>query len=219
MYQPNTENQSGVHRFYRADGQIAGSSPQLVLPQAFSRATMIVQNIGSHSMYLEMGCARATATISGGVVNNITMTNKGFGFTLPPIVAFHGGGGQFSLSSESGWNGLGLLGSQGPHGADLLTTPATYFRAARGIAVLSGGVVNSITITFGGAGYVNPPEIVLTNHPNDPFGCADPSTNSGAGILLAASGGAYTFQGVACPTDAVALYGTENDYFTCGYML
>lgn len=219
MYQPNTASQNGNHRFFRADGQLAGTSPQLVLPQGYSRATLIVQNIGAHSMWLEMGCARATATISGGAVTSITMTNKGFGFTRPPIVSFHGGAGQFVISTVSGWNGIGLQGSQGPHGADLLTTPASYFRAAKGTAVLVNGVVNSITITNPGAGYVNPPEIVLTNDPNDPFGCADPSTNSGSGILLSATGGAYSFSGVACPTDAVALFGTTNDFFTCGYML
>lgn len=220
MYFPNTESQSGLHRTFRADGTLAsGSAPQLVLPQALARCNFVVQNISVSTMWLEMGCARATATISGGVVNSITVGNGGFGFTLPPSVEVKGGAGGYVTSTASGWNGIGLIGSPDPVGVNLTTTPPNYFRPCRAHAVLSTGVVSSIVIDDGGAGYVNPPEVLLFNNALDPFGCADPSVGSGSGIELSASGGAFSYSGTACPTDALALFGSISTKFTVVYMV
>ena len=38
------------------------------------------------------GLATATATIAGGAVNTITVTNGGFGYTTAPVVTLTGGG-------------------------------------------------------------------------------------------------------------------------------
>jgi hypothetical protein len=219
MYLPNTAMQSGLHRAFRADGSIASSSPLLILPQAVSRSMLMVQNISANVMYLEHGCARAHATISGGVVNTITMDNVGFGFTLPPTVQFLGGFGP-TIAGPAGWNGKGQNGYPQPTGFNTTGTTVLTNAHAKGVAVLSGGTVASITILFGGYGYINPPEIILTNHPDDPFGCADPSVSSGTGVYLAASGGAYYINGTSTWTDAVALYcATSTSKFTAEYMV
>lgn len=219
MYLPNTASQSGFHPSFRADGSISsGSAGQLVLPRGLSRAMIMVMNISTAAMYLEHGCARAHATISAGAVNTVVMDNVGFNFTIPPIVQFAGGFGPI-VPGPSGWTGRGLIGSASPSGFNLTGATAITNRPAAGTAVLSGGTVASITIIDGGAGYVNPPEIILTNHPDDPFGCADPSVGSGSGILLGGSGGFYYINGSALWTDAVAIYcATTTSKFTVEYM-
>jgi len=212
MYLPNSGGQSGQHRSYRADGTIGNTSPKLILPEGTSRAFLSVQNIGTNPIYLEHGCARATATITNGAVTSIAVLNGGFGFTRPPIVQFKGGGsGSGNLLAPltaSNWDGRGQIDRwPQPSGTVISgTNTPTYNQAAQGVAVLTSGVVTSITILSGGSGYTNPPEIVLTNDPNDPFGCADPSKNSGSGAYLFGSGGTYFLNGTFCHTDAIALY-------------
>ena len=68
--------------------------------------------------------------------------------------------------------------------------------------------VASVAILDGGAGYVRPPELFIENSlaPLDPYGCADPSVNSGSGLVIYA-GASFTFNGTFCPTDAIAVYG------------
>ena len=79
---------------YRADGSVTtGGTAQLILPRAAPRSSIIIQNTStSDTLYLEFGCARATATLTNGAVTSITVTNAGFGFTYPPSVHFLGGG-------------------------------------------------------------------------------------------------------------------------------
>ena len=79
---------------YRADGAVTtGGTPQLILPRAAPRSSILIQNTStSDTITLEFGCARATATVTNGMVTAITVTNAGFGFTYAPSVHFLGGG-------------------------------------------------------------------------------------------------------------------------------
>lgn len=217
MFLPNAAHQTGLHRSYRADGTLTNSSAQLVLPVALSRAMLMVMNCSNSPMYMDHGPARATSTITSGTVTGTTITNAGFNYTYPPIVEFVGGHGNFLASST--WNGLGLIGSNSPQGLNVqgLSVRPTHARIAKGRAVLSGGAVASITIDDLGSGYINPPEILLTNDPRDPFGCAVPV--SGTSIVLNASGGFYYINGSACHTDQIALIGTTSSAFVVEYML
>lgn len=217
MYLPNAQHQTGLHRSFRADGTLTNSSAQLVLPVAMSRAMFMIMNCSASTMYLEHGPARATSTITSGTVTGTTITNAGFGYTYPPMVEFVGGYGNYVASST--WNGLGLIGSASPQGVRVqgLSVRPTHARVAKGTAVLSGGAIASITIDDLGAGYINPPEILLTNDPRDPFGCAVPV--AGTSIILPASGGFYYVNGTACFTDQVALIGTTSSAFVAEYML
>lgn len=219
MFLPNAAHQTGLHRSYRADGTLTNSSAQLVLPVAPSRSMLMIMNCSSNAMYLEHGPARATATITSGTVTSVAIANAGFNYTYPPIVEFVGGYGDSAFVASSTWNGLGLIGSPAPNGIRVqgLSAGPIHARVAKGLAVLSGGAVASITITDLGSGYINPPEILLTNDPRDPFGCAVPV--AGTSIILNASGGAYYINGSACHTDQIALIGTSGNAFAVEYML
>lgn len=209
MHLFNSGQQNGTDRAYRADGTLVSTAPRLILPQTNSRAFLSIQNIGANAMFMEHGCARAIATITGGVVTAISILNPGFGFTRPPIVQFKGGGTITALGASL-WDGRGQIDNwQTPQGANLLVTPNTVYRAAKATAVLTAGVVTSFSISDGGAGYTNPPEVLLTNDPLDPFGCADPSYNSGSGVYVGLYG-SYFLNGTFCHTDAIAFYASAG---------
>jgi hypothetical protein len=190
---------------YRADGSVTGAStPVLVLPEAKSRSFLFIQNISSGGMYVEFGAARATATLTLGLVTGFSITNDGFGYTLPPTIELFGGGN----GGNSAFLGVGMIGYPSPN------------RPAKGHVILDGlGGIASITIDDPGAGYLVAPYVQIKNSILDPYGCADPSENSGSGLFLGA-GQSYNINGTACTTDAVAVYGsgsgTQN--FTCMYM-
>jgi hypothetical protein len=207
MHLLNSLNQNFPDRAYRADGVLANTSPKLILPQAVSRAFLRFQNIGTNPIYLDHGCARATATLTNGVVTGLTILNAGFGLTRPPIVQFKGGGGQYPTPlTASGWDGRGQIDNwPTPSGVNVLVTPPVYSRIAKATAVLTSGAVSSFVISDGGAGYLYPPEVMLTNDPLDPFGCADPSAGGGSGMILN-TGNTYELNGTFCHTDAVAVF-------------
>jgi len=206
MRLPGSPNQMGTHHLFVADGTIAnGTLPQLVLAQSVSRSLLILENNNaSGNLNFEFGSARGTAVLTSGAVTSVTITNAGFGFTNAPVVRFLGGG-TFGNASY-----LGLNQPNGP-------TPQN---AAQGIAVLgsggSAGTVVSVTITNPGAGYVKAPYVLFTNSDLDPYGCSTPSAT--VGLLLAPAGGAVTFNGTCCPTDAVAVFGATNATFVCRWM-
>lgn len=221
MYLPNTQAQGGLHRAFRADGAIAQTNtPQLILPVAVSRGMWMVMNISASVMFLEHGPARFTATITNSAVSAITIANGGFGYTIPPIL--QAAGGYLPYVANSAWDGRGLIGSQAPSGLSPqgdIQNPV-YARPAKLRAVLTTGVVTSVVIDDGGFGYINPPEIVVENHPNDPFGCASPYFGSAhSGIYLGPDGGFYYINGTACWTDAVSISGTADAVFTVEYMV
>ncbi len=187
---------------------LSATSPQLILPRGFQRSQVLVQNISTHVMYLEIGSARATATITGGVVTSVTVTNPGFNFSEAPGITFRGGGASMYP---------GFLGSSDP------LSPSPNLPAT-GHCVMSGTAPNlsvaSIVVDYGGANYLVAPYVLIRNHHRDPNGCADPSYNAGSGILLPASGGSYTGISASCQTtDQMALYcGTLGSAFTVKWM-
>lgn len=195
------------HPTFNNSGTIAsGGTAQLILPERPRCSMILVQNISTASMYLEIGSARATATLTSGVVTSVSITNAGFGFTVPPIVEFIGGG---DSSANPNYLGAPLPGVQAP------TNVAT------GIAVLgtggSAGTVASITIVNGGAHYTKAPLVFIRNSENDPYGCATPSATSG--IFLSPNGGSFYENGTCCTTDALAIYcPTSSSAYTVCYM-
>lgn len=221
MYLPGAQHQGSLHRSYRADGTLSGTNTaQLVLPVALTRCMLLVMNISANIMFLEHGPARMTVQISGGAVTGCTVKNGGFGYTKAPSIQFEGGFGPFVANAT--WNGLGLIGSPSPSGLATqgITTNPVFNRVAKGHCVLTTGVVTSVVIDDPGFGYINPPEAVLKNSNEDPFGCADPFFSSAnSGIALPATNGFYYINGTSCWTDAIALSGTSGGAFTVEYML
>lgn len=77
--------------------------------------------------------AIATATISGGAVTGITISNGGSGYTTAPTVNFYGGGSVVNGGTK-----------------------------ARATATVTNGVVTGITINNGGSGYTSAPTVTLS---------------------------------------------------------
>lgn len=212
MYFQNTKAQVRSDPIYDASGVIGSGGTQLVLPVHQSRAHFFFQNNGTHAMWVEFGSARATATISGGAVASISVANAGFNFTYPPNVRFAGGGN----AGNSKFLGLNQPGGEGPNTKLTQATPATAHCVMTSSAV-AGNKVSSIVVDNGGAGFVIAPFVFIYNDQLDPYGCAVPS--SGVGIQVGAGGGSIYYNGTACPTDSVAVFGTANDAFTCKWMV
>lgn len=205
MKLPGSGNQRAQHFLYSADITMTGSA-QLVLGQSQARSLLKLKNIGVNGMWLEFGGARATATLTSGVITGISLTNVGFNYTKPPAVHFLGGG----YAGNSSYLGLGQ-----PNGASPNSMNGLIGRPASAIAALSGAAVGSFTIEDGGAGYVTAPYVQLINSDLDPNGCAVPSV--GVGWLLS-PGEALSFEASAVTTDAISVIGTSGDVLTCRFM-
>ena len=194
---------------YRADGTIASNSaPQLILPNAAPRSSVLLQNASDTVMYFEFGSARASATITNGVVTSCTVLNAGFGFTYAPLVQFVGGG-----SNGNGRNlGVGYPSQISPSN----TATAQCVMTSDGYGA-GKSKVSSITITNGGANYATAPYVRLINDPNDAFGCADPSLSSGTGLVLYPGQSIYEAHSVVT-TDPVSVWcSATGKKFFCRY--
>jgi hypothetical protein len=201
---------------YRADGSVLANAATgtLVLPEAKSRSYLSVQNISAGTMWLEIGSARATATLTAGVVTSVAVNNGGFGFTRPPVVEFYGGGD----GGNPQMVGAGLVGWPVP-GTGTISSGRLQHRPAKARAVLTAGVVTSIVVDDGGLGYVITPQVFIRNSELDPNGVADPAVGAGSGIFLG-SGQNFFLTATVCTTDPVAVWGAGAgaQKFTCLYM-
>lgn len=198
-------------RFFDASGTITtGGTAQLILSRAQMRSSLYIENLSANDMYIEFGPARATATLSSGTVNAVSVSNAGFGYSLPPTVRFIGGAYPGNILTPA-------LTLTLPGDASWPSPP----HPAKAHCVMSGSgsskTVGSIVIDDPGAGYQYPPYVLLTNDQFDLFGCAVPSV--GVGVLLK-TGGAFNFNGSVCPTEAVSVFcATTSSAFMCKYTL
>ena len=214
-------SQQARHFMFDASGTITtGGTAQLVLPDAVERSHFAFTNNSAANLFVEFGGARATATLTGGVVTGFTITNSGFGYTKPPLVRIMGGGapqGIFAapgspvgVSTQIGAN-TGFLGSTIPQPG--WPSPPN---AARAHATLSGGSVNGFVIDNAGSGYLYAPLVMLINSDLDPNGAATPA--NGTGIIVVPGGSIY-YNGTVCPTTPVSVWGaTTGQQFCCKYM-
>lgn len=196
-------------RLFDASGTItSGGTAQLVLPEAKMRSSLIIENISDTDMLIEIGAARATATISSGAVNAVSVSNAGMGYSLAPTVKFIGGAYPGGITTSLT---LALPGDP--------SWPSPQ-HVARAHCVMTGTAPNmtiaSIAIDDAGSGYQYPPYVLLTNNILDPFGAAVPS--AAVGILLKAAGGSYTSNGTFCTTDQISIFcASSSKAFTCKY--
>lgn len=205
MHLPGSKGQSVRDFMYDASGTItSGGAAQLILPEHAYRTSLFIQNISSTVMYVEFGGARATVSITGtGALNAFTITNAGFGYTIPPSVHFYGGG---SLIKNPTYLCPGLPGN---------ITPGTSGSAH---AVLTGGAVSSIVLDNTGLNYVKAPMVFLRSIQEDPYGAAVPSATSGA--LLAPNGGSLFYNGTALTTDAISIFcSATSAAYCCKYTI
>jgi hypothetical protein len=190
---------------FRADGVLAaGGTPQLVLPHAAPRSSVLIQNTSaSDTLTFEFGSARATATITSGVVTSVTVTNAGFGFTYPPIIWFLGGG----KHRNGAFLGLGYPNQPSP--ANFAVAHCVMTGAAGAMSVAS------IAIDNGGSNYVTAPYVQIMNDPNDPIGAALPSATSGFQLYPGQS--LYEAHSIVT-TDQISVYGaTTGDSWFCRF--
>ena len=195
---------------YDVSGTIgSGSTPQLLLPVALNRTSLIVQNISDTAMYISIGAPPATCTLSSGTVNTVTAGNVGVGYSIAPTVYFLGGTNANRASNPT-YSLAGLPDYPAPS------------RPAQAHCVMTGAAgsmtISSIAVDDPGAGYAYPPFVFLRNSPLDPFGYSIPSATNG--ILLAASGGSYTANNKITTTDQLAIFCTASSKaFTCKFSL
>jgi hypothetical protein len=195
-------NQQRRDILYDASSTIAsGGTAQLVLAESKSRSFLLLQNLSDTIMFVQIGAALAHANLTSGVVTSVTIDNGGQGFTYPPDVQFLGGG----PIKLDGRNVNTTVVSATQPGYDAPSNVAT------GVAVLAGfgGVVNSVTITNGGSGYITPPYVLITNPLRDPAGCLTPSATSGIALAIGnagAAGSQLIFNGTNCPTGPVSIF-------------
>lgn len=217
MLMTNVGSQVGRHFMYDASGTItSGGTAQLIVPeQRYGRSYFLFENISDTDMYLEIGFARATATLTSGVVSSIAVANAGFNYNTAPTVKFYGGGDPNNAAAFT----PGIPGYPSPQGV-VNSKPA---RPARAHCVMTGSAgnlsISSIVVDDGGAGYINAPYVFLENHLSDPMGCAVPSATSGI-LVKGALGASYTNNGVVCTTDPIAVYcASSSKAYTFKYTL
>lgn len=198
--------QEGRDFFYDMSGTITtGGTAQLLLPEQIGRSFLMIQNISDTAMYLEFGSARATATLTSGVVTSCSVTNAGQGFTIAPIIQFLGGGNVGGPTGNSTFVGSTEPGAKSPQ------------KPAEAHCVLSTGTVGSIVVDYGGALYKVAPYVFISNSLNDPNGVATASATSGIELMPA---GSITFSGTSCPTDPISIFcATTAKAFTCKFMI
>lgn len=207
---PGSKGQLGTRDLtFRADGTTNSDNtkPKLILPEGIQRAYVSFQNTSNNPYYIEFGSARATATLSGKGVASCAVTNGGFGFTRPPLVKFLGGG--YAQGQASGPNTSFI-----PYGDPYYPSPD---HPAQGRCVLTAGVVTSIVIDDPGLNYIAAPYVSITNDPLDLIGCADPSLNSGSGLLLYPAQSLYDAH-ISVPTDQMAVWcSVASQPYFCRY--
>lgn len=195
------------HTLFDATLTLTGAA-QLVLPRRMSCSSLILQNLGANPMAVEIGSARAVATLTSGVVTGFTITNAGFGFTAPPLIVLEGGGFGGNTASTP----VGLYGYPAPHGG--LNRGGMTAQAQ---AVLTAGALSSINILNGGNGYQVAPQVWIRNADLDAYGAPLPIVGTG-GFQLANGTGPLAWNGTTCPTESVSVRGTAGDVLLCKWM-
>lgn len=200
-------------RLFDVSGSITtGGTAQLILPEAHTRSSLIIENTSSGNLFLEFGAARAgLAVLSSNTISSVPVANAGFGYSIAPNVVFYGGA--FGAAGNPQ-----LQPAYSLQGLPDWTAPS---KPAKAHCVMTGAAgsmtVSSIVIDDPGAGYAYPPFVFLFNSHNDPFGAAVPSATVGMELL---PGGSYTPNGSVCTTDQVSVYGaTTGQTFLCKFTL
>jgi len=205
MYLIGARGQQVADRRYRFFGTIASATAsQLVSPIPSSRAYLFFQNLSNTAtMYVGIGSALATATISGGSVTGCTINNGGFGFTAPPIIEFLGGAPFCPLVGL--WpSGAGMPGYAAPNNFP----NNARGRPALAHTVLTAGVITSIVIDDPGAGYAFAPYVDIRNADSDRYGCFDPFYGGTAQGFLIAAGQSYFENGTQQSVEQISVFST-----------
>jgi hypothetical protein len=122
--------------------------------------------------------ATGIATLIGGIVDlcepdsslyrvqGVEITNSGYGYTVPPTVAFYGGSGKGATAIASIGDGIVGIITITNGGSGYTSEPIVQFIGVSSIsaqarAVIENGVVTRIGITTTGIGYTENPQILI----------------------------------------------------------
>ena len=110
--------------------------------------------------------ATAVATVTGGAVTAITLTNPGLGYTATPTVTISGGGGTGATATAQRV-GNELSGITVTAGGSGYTSPTVSFTGgtgtgAAGTVSVTNGAVTAVTITNPGSGYTTLPDVTIS---------------------------------------------------------
>jgi FtsP/CotA-like multicopper oxidase with cupredoxin domain len=108
----------------------------------------------------------AVATVTGGVVSSITITNPGIGYTTTPTVTITGGGGSGATATAT-LVGNELSAIAVTTGGSGYTSPTVAFNGGTGSGAIgtvsvTAGAVTAVTMTNPGSGYTTLPAVVIS---------------------------------------------------------
>jgi hypothetical protein len=184
---------------------VAGGTAQLLLPQQPGRDYLSITNTSAtDSLYVSIGPAKATATLTGTAVTAVTVNNGGIGYTVAPQVIFLGGvrAGDYSLA---------------PGSTDKILGVQTAGFPAQAAATIAAGAVSAVTVNNGGSGYLVVPTVYLVNPwpvlGGGAYAPAATASTTGQGIVIPANT-TFTISGMTVPASAIAINGfTTGDTF------
>jgi hypothetical protein len=124
--------------------------------------------------------AVGVATMIGGIVDlcepdnqlfrvqGVDIVNAGFGYTVPPTVAFYGGGGAGAVGIASIGNGIVGVITVTSQGSGYVEAPSITFTgissvSAAATAIVQNGRITAIRITNAGLGYTAVPTITISS--------------------------------------------------------
>ena len=143
--------------------------------------------------------ATATATLGGGALITLAVTNGGSGYTAAPTVSFSGGGGSGATATATILGGVvtGLIVDNG--GSNYTSAPTVVLSSGGGTGATATAAVSvrrpltALTVTNGGSGYSVAPAVVLSGGGGS--GATATATISGGvvtGFTVANGGSNYT---------------------------
>ena len=142
--------------------------------------------------------ATATATVSGGAVDSITVTNPGSLYSGAPTVTINGDGtGATATATVSGGQVTAInitAGGTGYTAATVTITPAGSGATVSPVLDADTGGILSIAVTNGGTGYTGAPNIVITGPGTGATATA--TISGGAVTLVAVTAGGANYQPV-----------------------
>ncbi|HZL65511.1 MAG TPA: hypothetical protein VFD50_11290 [Thermoleophilia bacterium] len=109
----------------------------------------------------------AVATVTGGVVSSITITNPGIGYTTAPTITISGGGATTDATATATVVGNEINAIAVTTGGAGYTSPTVAFTGgtgsgAVGTVSVTAGAVSAVTITNPGSGYTTLPAVTIT---------------------------------------------------------
>jgi hypothetical protein len=142
----------------------------------------------------------ATATISGGAITAVSLSNSGAGYTTAPTVSFvpatgDGGSGAAATASLSGAPVLSIAIGNGGSGyvSPVVSITGGGGTGAQAIATVVSGVITAIVIQTAGTGYTTAPTVTITDSSGTgaTVGTVTIGTSSISGIVITNGGVGY----------------------------